>query len=313
MNEQMRDHPSRWHKVPSYFDLAQRLIYNEDSPENVPSNANIDRILAHEEIVRKKKKRLLDEKKKMEENEAALQMELGQDLVNAEKAEQLGKKDGLLVGLDPLRPILFPIQQQLRDIVVILRIARCIFTWNEAYYAFWITTACFALSLAFLFIPWTFLWRWLLRILVLVGLGPWMAIVDKKYFTKEPQLTERDRDEAFEKRLKNRYDEVLLSSKNYFQRKERAMKLKAMKKYLFGNRTLKVPIVCEDLFPDTPLPSSSCSPFDPLACDPIEMAHVKFGQTLKGDMIPQREIQITSTFGKKVDPRKKWNRFLRKK
>ena len=110
-------------------------------------------------------------------------------------------------------------------------------------------------------------------------------------------MSESEHDELFRKRLRGRYEEVLLSATNYFQRKERALKLASMKRYMFGKYSVRVPQFCEDLFDDIPLPSSSCISFDPLKSIPIQIKQTIYGQTLKGDMIPEREIEIARSIG----------------
>jgi hypothetical protein len=235
----MRKHPSRWEKVPSFFEFFDRLMYNAAAPENVPSFFEQAKIEAHKLAVFEEKKRLENEDKLMKESEAALRRELGQEMEKAEAAEKVGKKDGgILTGLDPLRPILYPIQQQLHQAVVALRILKCVVLWNEAYYSFWIATACFVASAIVFWLPWSFLLRWFFRIVVAVGLGPWMTFVDQKYF-KQPEMSNEERDENFRQRLQKRNEELLKSTKNYFQRKETAMKRKGMKDYMVRPRCVK--------------------------------------------------------------------------
>ena len=127
-----------------------------------------------------------------------------------------------------------------------------------------------------------------------VGLGPWMAIVDRMYLKINPKMSEEERNEVIRQRLQNRYNEVQQSTTNVFQRKERALKMLAMNRYMFGKCILRVPRFCEDLYDDIPLPLSSCSPVDVDSFGPIRVEQVKFGQSLKGDMIPKREIQAAS-------------------
>jgi hypothetical protein len=279
--------------------LLERFVRNASSSELIVSNANLYAINAYNENLKKKLERIEEEKKQEAEHEAALQRELGQEIEAAEAAEEVGqKKSGLLshiVPENPLKGVLYPIQKQAREVVMGIRIVKTVIVWKEAYYAFWVTTAALAVSAVAFWIPWSFLLRWVFRIMAVVALGPWMAIVDHMYFKTDPNLSDDERDIILRQRLRSRYAEVVQSATNYFQRKERALKLASMKKYMFGQYSVRVPQFCEDLFDDIPLPSSSCYPYDPSISTPIEIKKVIYGQTLKGDMIPQRESEVLTT------------------
>jgi hypothetical protein len=298
-NEYQVQHPSRWRKCPTYYSILDAFIRNGSSSEFIQSYANIDAILTYNDNLMKKQLRIEEEKKKEAEHEAALQEELGQEIEAAEAAEEVGRKrGGILTNFipeHPLKGVLFPIQKQLREIVSGLRIVKTVIVWKEAYYAFWLTTAALVASAIAFWIPWSFLLRWLFRFIAVVALGPWMAIIDHKYFKTDPNLSDAERDKILSQKLRNRYEEVVLSATNYFQRKERALKLASMKKYMFGQYSVRVPQFCEDLFDDIPLPSSSCFPYDPSEHKAIQIQKVIYGQTLKGDMIPARESEMASS------------------
>lgn len=294
-NELSQKHPSRWHHCPSYYEFLRRLALNTASAETIAANSNLAAIEAYEKSAERRRLRLEAELKEQEKQEVSLQQELGDEIENVEKAEQYGNKTGGILGgivEHPLKGILYPIQKQLSELVSTLRIAKHIVLWKEAYYSFWITTACFSVAVVAIMVPWAFVLRWLCRLVVLVGMGPWMRIVDQKYFQTNPNLSDEEQDAEFRQRMKSRYDEVVKSATNYFQRKERALKLLSMKQYMFGKFTLLVPHFCEDLYDDIPLPSSSCTPYTSKV--PIRVEQVKFGQTLKGDMIPKREIEVVA-------------------
>lgn len=298
-NEYQIQHPSRWHKCPTYYSILDTFIRDGSTSEFIQSNSNINDILTYNDNLLKKQQRLDEEKKKEAEHEAALQEELGQEIEAAEAAEEVGRKrSGLLTNFvpeHPLKGVLFPIQKQLREIVFGIRIVKTVIVWKEAYYAFWVTTVALAASVVAFWIPWSFLLRWIFRIIAIVALGPWMAIVDHKYFKTDPNLSDAERDKILSQKLRNRYEEVVLSATNYFQRKERALKLASMKKYMFGQFSVRVPQFCEDLFDDIPLPSSSCYPYDTSQHEPIQIKKVIFGQALKGDMIPVRESEMAAS------------------
>ena len=147
-----------------------------------------------------------------------------------------------------------------------------------------------------------------MRIIALVALGPWNAIIDRVYFRKDLNMTDEEKDEELRLRLKARYKEVVESATSFFVRKENAIKMRDMKQFMFGKFLLRVPRFCEDLYEDYPLPSSYCNPVDRKTS--IHVTQQKYGQRLFGDMIPQREIQSVPVA---TAPKAKKKFFLRKK
>lgn len=312
-NEQANKHPSRWYHCPTYRDLARRILFNTAASESIEPNMNLAETKEYEKKVEDLRIRRALEKQKEEEHEMALQEELGEEMQEAEAAEKIGKYGGLFKGVNvnPLKPVLYPIQIQLRQVVYALRTGKSIVLWNESYYAFWLTTACLLVSFIFIFIPFGFILRWTTRIVVWITLGPWNRIIDKYYFRTNPNMTDAERDEALRLRLKARYEEALKSTTNFFIRKEDAMKMKRMKQFMFGKFLVRVPRFCEDLYEDYPLPSSSGIPFDPKATTPVSVKERKFGQALCGDMIPLREIQAAEDKKNETVDEKKKKRFWR--
>jgi hypothetical protein len=73
---------------------------------------------------------------------------------------------------------------------------------------------------------------------------------------------------------------------------------------------LRVPLFHEDLFFDIPLPSSSASPDDISISSSIKFSERLYGQHLRGDMIPEREVQTAHAKLPKPTSKKKrfWDR-----
>lgn len=295
-NEHVNRHPSRWYNSPSYHDLMRRLVTNTTASETVEPNANVEEAIAYEKEIEDIQKRRDLEQQEEAEHELALQAELGEEMQDAEAAEEIGKYGGIFKGVsvNPLKPVLYPIQKELRKVIYATRIARSIVLWNECYYAFWLANACFLVALLFFFVPFAFILRWTMRIIVLVALGPWNAIIDRVYFRKDPNMSDAERDEEMRQRFKARYEEVLQSATDFFIRKENAVKMKDMKQFMYGKFLLRVPRFCEDLYEDYPLALSSCAPIDPKTIS-VPVTERKYGQHLSGDMVPQREIQSLAT------------------
>lgn len=298
LNESVRSHPSRWRHCPPYPELFKRLAFGASSQEKLaPATAEeskaIEEFDASLVAAAERRKKEKEDAAKQEE-EFALQMAQEQEM--AEDAENMGGKKGGLK-IDPVQAMLkqhlYPIQKQVRPIVYMLRVVKNVVLWQEAYYTFWIVTACFAGSLLLIWVPWSFFIRWSLRIGVFFGLGPWMYFVDKYVIKTNWNMTKEEREAAFKAKMEARYQEVLASASVFMIRKETAVKMKSMKQYMFGKFLVRVPQFREDLYDDVPLPSSSCEPYF-LSKKPVPIKQRKFGQQLVGDMIPQREVQCVT-------------------
>ena len=201
------------------------------------------------------------------------------------------------VNVNPLKPILYPIQKELLKAVNYVRIAKTVVLWEETYYSFWLVTFAFVASALVFFIPWAFLLRWALRISAWLLLGPWMMLVDKYYFQKNAVTKNEVTDEAIRERIKQRYNSAFEGATNARVRKENALKLQAMKCFCFGKYLIETSVFNEDLFWDTPLPESYATP----CTDPpsINIVETRYGQQLTGDMVPQREVHLSGQKGRK--------------
>ena len=80
--------------------------------------------------------------------------------------------------LDPVQAYLFPYQQWLRTACIFMRVFKNILIWEECYLSFWIALTSLTLSIIVFFLPWGFILKWTLRIIIWAGLGPWMKLVD---------------------------------------------------------------------------------------------------------------------------------------
>lgn len=315
-NEYVKQNPSHWKSSRGYFSLLRLFLLNAIPPETVPRNHRIKEIEEfneNERMAAERRKRMKEQEDKQKQ-EVLAEMQDEIDQAEEEDVDIASGRAGLLPGMsvNPLKPILYPVQKELRKIVTILRIARTVVLWEETYLSFWIVTFAFLASALVLFVPWAFLLRWVLRIAAWVLLGPWMILVDKYHFQKIRTLSEDESDEAIRKRIKSRYTDILASALNSRIRTERGLKLKSMKRFCFGKYLINVPVFNNDLYWDNPLPQSSAMPC-PKKLEPVSIVEKKYGQNLSGDMIPKREIQVDA---KEDGPRKKpfWKRkILRRK
>jgi hypothetical protein len=217
--------------------------------------------------------------------------------------EEIGEADTDLstrtagISIDPFKPILFPVQQNLAMLCRYTRRAKHVLSWEECYIAFWLTAGCFMLSFIFMFVPWFFLLKWGSRIIVWTVFGPWMKLVDVFYVSKIKPLSEAEFALKREREREKRRLALSIAAKEARIKRENTTKLKAMKKYMFGKFSVKVPVLKEDRYCDVPLPDSSAIPYDPKPTPLSELAMAEsgyhrtrlVGQHLVGDMIPKVE------------------------
>lgn len=298
-NEYVKRHPSHWKSSLGYFALLRLFLLNSIPPEDVPPNFHIKEIKEYEE--QELKATETSKVRKAQESKLEEQVLAEVQGGSEQKEVDIASSDTHLIPLpgvsvNPLKPILYPIQKELLKAVEYVRIAKTVVLWEETYFSFWLVTFAFAASALVFFVPWAFLLRWVLRVTAWLLLGPWMMLVDKYYFQKKVAATEdEDTDEAIRKRIKERYSSALESATNFRIRKENALKLKAMKRFCFGKFLIENPVFNEDLYWDTPLPESSATP----CTDPpvFNIAEKRFGQKLTGDMVPEREVHMNGKHG----------------
>lgn len=244
--EYRRNHPSPWHRCKSYGYLLWTLVAAPfcccsgpcSTTASIAANENLPAIEAYVAEVQRMKKMKEERKKRAAEQAAELEEEsggMGGD-ATAEGDIKIAteKKDNFVSNLNPLKPILYPLQQILAIVCKYVRIVKGIITWDENYYAFWITTACFVSSLIMFFIPWGWILRWAIRLAVWTVLGPWMKIVDWIYFERLDHMTEEQRKKMLRDSLYAKYEHNIAQQRYFQERRERAVKLKSMMRYLFG-------------------------------------------------------------------------------
>ncbi|GKY95063.1 hypothetical protein MPSEU_000470500 [Mayamaea pseudoterrestris] len=304
-NEHVNQSPSVWHRTPHFLD-GLRLLLNfrwTDMSINIDPNYNAEAVEAYQKAMEDRVSRRKHEKELELQYDMETKKRLGvvvddaeaedAEIVNSHRNNILSKVKDLVNPMTlTVKPVLHPIQLKLRSVIIGLRITKSIIMWDDFYYAWWITFFCFAISIMLVWIPWGWMMRWLLRVIAWVGFGPWMMLVDQKYFAENPDMTEKEREELIRKKVETRYDAVIKAASDYQVRKERIIKLKSMSTYMFGRFHLRVPRFNEDLITINPLPESYAKAYDPSKAPPIHFVDHKYGQRLEGDMIPMRDIQI---------------------
>jgi hypothetical protein len=152
----VNENPSPWNNRRSFFDVLNMLISNSATVEMIQPYENkeaIQQYLAEKEEIEKKR----EEAKKKKEDEQQLHDEVTGQLVALDEGGevQMGSSGGGFgVSVNPLKPILFPMQQNLELACRTVRIVRSFVTWEESINAFWIVILCMLGGLLLLFVPW---------------------------------------------------------------------------------------------------------------------------------------------------------------
>jgi len=298
-----RTNPNRWHRCKSFLEMSNALIYGGfPAPEKIASCQNRDAVDAYEKMWMKKIERESILAKEAEEVAEEVLEEEGQ-LADAVDGSDITTKreNGAVVAVDPIRPFVEPIHVYLAVTCHWLRCCRNVILWQECYLSFWITMGSLVLSFACLFIPWFFIIRWTSRIVAWTLFGPWMMLVDIHYWVPMENMSEEDRIEEKEKARKMRKVVFKKQIEEARTQKEKAKKLKQMKRYIFGKFIAKVPVLKEDRHWDVPLAESSATLYKPKPLPLAEVAMMEAGyhrvrlpgQQLEGDMIPV--VQSTNT------------------
>ena len=146
--------PSPWHNRRSFLEILNVLVTNSSPVEVIQPNENKEAI---EQFVAEKAKLEIEqeEAKKKKAEEDLLHQEVKEELDDDEGEVQMGPSGlGPSVQLNPLKPILFPMQQNLEMACRIVRIVRSYITWEESINAFWIVILAMLGGLLLLFVPW---------------------------------------------------------------------------------------------------------------------------------------------------------------
>lgn len=278
--EYVNSHPSPWRKKRNYWEHLMVLLFNR------PFTETIDQYEQKDEVEKYIAEEALCEQKREEEAKAEAEMAQQEDAQEPEEAEVsiATEKQRFGISLNLMAPVLTPVQHHLELVVVGLRIARSYITWEQSRETFWLVNLCFVAGILLVCIPWDFLLHWAFRIVVWT-FGPWMKLVDIFYVKGRSQ--EEMKKESKEK-LRMRYQQLVEARRSRQIKREDALKLKSMKRYMYGSYTVGVPRFRQDRFYDYPLCPSHASPHVATTVPPKIAASFN-GQHLELDMIPERE------------------------
>ena len=296
-----------WARCKSYDQIFHALVLGDTKtpPQKIEpfeeyeaAKNELEEWLRRIEEAEKKAERDFEEAQKQEAERLKELEEIG------DADADISTKVGGGVTIDPIKAALFPVQLLLGVACRKIRFVRHIVTWEESYFAFWITTASILLSVASLFVPWFWILKWTSRLVVWTVFGPWMKLLDIYYFSAvdEPESEEQVKLKEQQAALKRRLAATEAASRARIIR-ENAAKMKVMKKFMFGKFGMKIPILKEDRYADRPLPQSSATPYKAknLSLAEVAMQDAGYnrtrlpGQNLVGDMIPTVENESSFT------------------
>lgn len=296
--EYRRTLPDVWSRCKSYYELTEVLIRGESSraPDSIQAYENYEEA---SRFLNQWKSRVEDAERKAAEayeESIKLQEEYAREIDDAGGVDtDITSKRGTGISIDPFKPIIFPVQQNLAMLCRYIRHVKYVLFWEECYISYWIVNGCLLMGIVFLFVPWHFLIKWTSRAIAWLIFGPWMKLVDLYYYSRIKPLT----DEELQARKAEDREKRRKATSTFLRetrvKKENALKLRDMKKYMFGKFITRVPILKEDRYRDLPLPESTASPYNPKLIPLSELAmqeagynrQILPGQHLVGDMIPR--------------------------
>eukprot|EP00574_Skeletonema_japonicum_P003819 CAMPEP_0201722664 /NCGR_PEP_ID=MMETSP0593-20130828/6957_1 /ASSEMBLY_ACC=CAM_ASM_000672 /TAXON_ID=267983 /ORGANISM="Skeletonema japonicum, Strain CCMP2506" /LENGTH=1102 /DNA_ID=CAMNT_0048213643 /DNA_START=201 /DNA_END=3509 /DNA_ORIENTATION=+ len=281
--------PDPWARCKSFKHYFWSLICGDGliTPHDIAPNENIERIREREGAW---KKRVKDAERKAEEYAKEQEQYWKEMEERGDIDEDLSVVKNKFT-LNPTTAYLYPIQQWLGIIINALRITKNIVIWEESYLSFWLAAVSFLLCVISLFVPWSLIVKWTMRITVYVFFGPWMMLLDTYYIQVDEAEESEHEDRQKSERQEYLADQILQAQ----ILREDNTKLRDFKQYMFGEYITKVNIMKKDRFIDKPLPESSAVVYKPkkkslgsLAMQEAGCQSVRVdGQQLVGTMIPR--------------------------
>lgn len=198
------------------------------------------------------------------------------------------KTGGIRTVVDPVAQSMLPFQIALGMVCRSIRFIKNVLIWEEAYFSFWVVSACMFASAVCLLVPWFFLIKWGSRIFVWTFFGPWMKLLDIYSYKIVDTLTDEELWEQLQAARSRNYKSEMRV------KKENAKKMKVMKEHMFGKYAVSIPVLKLDRYADIPLPESYAVPWKAKELTLAELAMEEAGnnrtrvpgQSLEGEMIP---------------------------
>lgn len=230
-----RQCPDVWSRCKPFAEMGKALVFGDSRtpPDTIEPYENYEEAQHFLEVWKKRVADAEEQAAKAYEESAKIQEERAKELeeFSYEETDIITKRSGISV--DPFRPILFPVQQNLALICRYTRHLKYIVIWEEPYISFWVVTGCLVLGTFCLFVPWFHLIQSTARALVWT-FGPWMKLVDIYYIMKIKPLSAEEL-EAKKARQRERRRKLASTALTEVRiKRENTVKLIAMKKWMFG-------------------------------------------------------------------------------
>lgn len=286
-NEHRQKHPSPWHGSMAFLELWHALLTNKAPPVNIDPQENEGAVRAYEKATKERKECEMRRAEEAAARAEKIDAFFSEERQSAQEAFQEDAATRLVhrPTINPLAKYLLPIQQYLGVTCKTLRVISSVVMWDESLYAFAITNACLLGGILLLWIPWSFLIRWSLRLIVWVFMGPWMKLLDI-FYVRRRSIEGEDTSEMFQKLFDEKLRSYQIGREALLSTKERILKTRALKRYMFGRFVNRIPRLKEYRYPDVPKGESSAKP---VSCDKkkeVKIGRRSHGQTLVGHMIP---------------------------
>lgn len=288
-NELRQQNPSPWHGSMTIGQMWYALLFDRVPPEDISAHENEAAVRAYEaEAQRRQDHEEAILRQRQEQMKAISEFLSGgatqpDEIASNNDETNLGGSV-ITSSINPMALALLPIQKLLGQACRVVRVLRSIVMWDESYIAFSIVNGCIVLGIALLWVPWSFVLRWLARILIWTLLGPWMALVDV-YILPKIVGGEKDTAEALRTLAQTELANFGKAKETILRKREDILKQRAMKRFMFGRFAVKVPRFKEYRYRDVPLPESTAHRRVG-GQQVITVSRRSHGQTLEGEMIP---------------------------
>jgi hypothetical protein len=264
-----RQHPSPWHRCPSFLRYVDILRFGHSSLflQKISPHEGEAEAVAYEEAWTQR----LEKDQKFAATKAQLMQEMN-DFGN----ENIHTKQGDLIPLDLLAKLSY-YQGWLGQYCKSIRYIKIIATWEESIVSFWLTGVFLLAGIISLFLPWASILRWTGRLAVWGLLGPHMKLVDA--FLQSDHSND-------EKVIASLIDSYKKESQLVRHRHQRAANLKDLKETIFGKYSTLIPSYNLSRHCDRPLPTSYARLHKSSVAITMADACIP-GQQFFGEMVPR--------------------------